>query len=185
MKGECPGRFPMIYQSSMSQAVESLSKQIINDVQIANDILKHVEYAWRDKDGDVHDTFEPNWEENWPKCINCGKVAYISNHADKPKCYYYYTVEPGQNTNLCQDCLSEYEEKDQFSGYDDIFICKRHNGCLVFASKMAKRRFDNDDYALDEFEELKENQKFSETQPNLNTVDGGWNTADDIFIRVV
>jgi len=187
MKGECPRngpepsqrRFPMIYRSSINQAVENLANQIVSDIP------KHVEYAWRGKDGVVHDTNETNWENNWPKCINCGKVAYISNHADKPKCYYYYNVEPGKDTHLCQDCLSEYGEKDQFSGYDDIFVCKRHNGCLVFASKMAKKRFDNDDYALEEFEELKENQQFSEAQPNLNIVDGGWNTSEDIFDRVV
>src|SRR5436190_8161389 len=88
MKGECPRngpepsqrRFPMIYRSSINQAVENLASQIVSDIP------KHVEYAWRDKDGVVHDTNETNWENNWPKCINCGKVAYISNHADKPKC---------------------------------------------------------------------------------------------------
>jgi len=83
----------------VSQAVESLSKQIVNDVQKVNDISRYVEYVWKDKDGEVHDTNEPNWEENWPKCVNCGKVAYISNHADKPKCYYYYTIVPRRGTN--------------------------------------------------------------------------------------
>src|ERR1043166_6769710 len=83
-------------------------------------------YAWRDKNGIVHDTKEPNWEANWPPCVSCQKPAFISTNATKAKCLYYYEVEPGPNANICGICLGRYTKQDEFNGHEDIFICKDH-----------------------------------------------------------
>ena len=80
------------------------AKESSQDLLVRND--GNALYAWKDKTGEVHDTKEPNWKANWPPCVSCQKPAFISTHATKAKCLYYYRVKPDPNTNICGECLA-------------------------------------------------------------------------------
>jgi len=160
------------------------ARESSQDLLVGND--GNTLYAWRDKNGEVHDTKEINWEANWPPCVSCQEPAFISTHATKAKCLYYYNVKPGPNTHVCGKCLARYNEEDKFNFHDDIFICKDHFHCLLFTSKKAKNRFDNSEDDMEDFKELKQSQGyFNEKPPSFEEVEGEWITNEDIFNKAV
>jgi hypothetical protein len=96
----------------------------------------------------------------------------------------FFYDNAGPDTNICQKCLRQnYGREDEFFGYEDIWVCKDHNHCLVFATKIAKRKFDNDYEAHEEFELLKKTQDYpSEVEPQI---EGNWLTQDEVFEQTV
>ena len=140
--------------------------------------IQYVEHIWRNEGTqEILTTTNSNFSE-WPNCTQCQRKAYISRYAEKAKCLYYY--ENGMQGNICSNCISEYEKEEQFYGLKGVYICKIHNACLVFESKAAKKRFNEDDKAQEEFEKFKQQNVWQEEKVALQP-QGEWLNTNDIF----
>ena len=104
----CParqlGRFPMQNQRTYAE----IPPIVIQPPVEPNNNRRTVGYDFRSlKTKEVISSDEdPNWMNQWPKCVNCGYAAYVSNHATKAKCLHYYEVDQGQYKFLCIDCVN-------------------------------------------------------------------------------
>src|SRR5581483_11441078 len=48
------------------KVINNEARELSQDLLVGND--GNVLYAWKDKNGEIHDTKEINWEANWPPC---------------------------------------------------------------------------------------------------------------------
>jgi hypothetical protein len=165
------------------QEEENESQKIFTGIDSEGN--RYVPMSFTDKNGRIRSTIDKDWDERIPRCVNCQRPAYRSHFSVKAKCMYYY--ENGKKDSIiCRRCIEEfnYTDEDQFYFLEGVYKCKMHNGCLLFMSKQAKKRYNDDPDAQEEFELYKEENTWEEKPISIRP-QGEWFNEDDIFNTLV